>query len=117
MNKCNIPEKIREQITAKAGLVVLGVKVRQLGILKPIEDEVKIAQKTVKYTPHEKLTDALIAIVSGAAGLVEVNKRVRSDSALQLAFRAHRLRGAVSGTRYAGCLHRAKCYTNATGGR
>jgi hypothetical protein len=86
MNKCNIPEKIREQITAKAGLVGLGVKVRQLGILKPIEDEVKIAQKTVKYTPHEKLTDALIAIVSGAAGLVEVNKRVRSDSALQLAF-------------------------------
>jgi hypothetical protein len=86
MNKCNIPEKIREQITAKAGLVGLGVKVRQLGILKPIEDEVKIAQKTVKYTPHEKLTDALIAIVSGAAELVEVNKRVRSDSALQLAF-------------------------------
>ena len=86
MNKCNISEKIREQITAKAGLVGLGVKVRQLGILKPIEGEVKIAQKTVKYTPHEKLTDALIAIVSGAAGLVEVNKRVRSDSALQLAF-------------------------------
>lgn len=86
MNKCNIPEKIREQITAKAGLVGLGIKVRQLGILKRVEDEVKIAQKTVKYTPHEKLTDALIAILSGAAGLVEVNKRVRSDSALQLAF-------------------------------
>jgi hypothetical protein len=76
MNKCNIPEKIREQITAKAGLVGLGVKVRQLGILKPVE-EVKIAQKTVKYTPYEKLTDVLIAIMSGAAGLVEVNKRVR----------------------------------------
>ena len=53
MNKCNISEKIPEQITAKAGLVGFGVKVRQLGILKPIEDEVKIAQKTVKYTLHE----------------------------------------------------------------
>jgi hypothetical protein len=44
MNKCNISEKIREQITAKPGLVGLGVKIRQLGILTPIEDEVKIAQ-------------------------------------------------------------------------
>lgn len=86
MNECIISDKVREQITAKAGLVGLGIKVRQLGILKLIESEVKIAQKTVKYTPHEKLTDALIAILSGAKGLVEVNKRVRSDAALQAAF-------------------------------
>jgi hypothetical protein len=64
----------------------LGIKVRQLGILKPIEDEVKIAQKTLKYMPHEKLTDALVAVLSGASGLVDENKRMRSDSALQLAF-------------------------------
>ena len=81
-----ISEKVRERITAKAGLVGLGIRIRQLGILKIIEQEVKIAQKTVKYTPHEKLTDALIAILSGAKGLVEVNKRVRSDVALQVAF-------------------------------
>jgi hypothetical protein len=86
MNECIISDKVREQISAKAGLVGLGIKVRQLGILKHIESEVKIAQKTVKYTPHEKLTDALIAILSGAKGLVEVNKRVRSDAALQAAF-------------------------------
>lgn len=81
-----ISDKAREQITAKAGLVGLGIKMRQMGILKVIEKEVKIGQKTVKYTPHEKLTDALIAILSGAKGLVEVNKRVRSDAALQAAF-------------------------------
>ena len=81
-----ISDKVREQITARAGLVGVGIKIRQLGILGIIEKEVKIAQKTVKYTPHEKLTDALIAILSGAKGLVEVNKRVRSDVALQVAF-------------------------------
>jgi len=86
MSECNISDKVREQITAKAGLVGLGLKVRELGILRTLEKEVKIAQKTVKYTPQEKLTDALIAILSGAKGLVEVNKRVRSDTALQAAF-------------------------------
>jgi len=86
MSECIISAKVREQITAKAGLIGLGLKVRALGILQTLEREVKIAQKTVKYTPHEKLTDALIAILSGAKGLVEVNKRVRSDTALQAAF-------------------------------
>ena len=61
-----ISEKAREQISARAGLIGLGLKIKQLGILKPIETEVKIGQKTVKYTPCEKLTDGLIAILSGA---------------------------------------------------
>jgi hypothetical protein len=86
MSECIISDKVREQITAKAGLVGLGIKVRQLGILKVIEKEVKIAQKRVKYTPQEKLTDALMTILCGAKGLVEVNKRVRSDVTLQAAF-------------------------------
>jgi hypothetical protein len=87
MNESNIiSEKVHEQISARAGLIGLGLKIKQLGILKPIETEVKIKQKTVKYTPFEKLTDGLIAILAGAKGLVEVNKRVRSDLALQAAF-------------------------------
>ena len=81
-----ISEEVREQIFARAGLIGLGFKIRQLGILEPIEKEVKIGQKTVKYTPCEKLTDGLIDILAGAKGLVEVNKRVRSDLALQAAF-------------------------------
>jgi hypothetical protein len=42
-------------------------------------------QKTVKYTPIEKLIDAEIAILTGAQGLVEINKRVRPDRGLQAA--------------------------------
>jgi hypothetical protein len=51
-----------------------------------VAKHIQIAQKVVKYTPVEKLLDALIAILAGAHGLVEANKRVRPDRALQQAF-------------------------------
>ena len=81
-----ISEKVRQQFSVRATLVGLGVKLRKLKVLEPVEHEVKIAQKTVKYTPLEKLRDGLVAILAGAQGLVEINKRVRADGALQLAF-------------------------------
>jgi hypothetical protein len=51
-----------------------------------VEQFVTIAQKTVQFTPTQKLYDALIAILAGAHGIVEVNTRLRSDVALQRAF-------------------------------
>lgn len=69
--------------TARSTLAALGIKIRSLNILDTISEQVKIRQKTIKHTPLEKLTDALIAILSGAHGLCEVNTRVRSDQALQ----------------------------------
>jgi hypothetical protein len=64
----------------------LGLKVRQLDLFRPIREQVHIKQKTVRYTPTDKLYDAWIAILAGAHGLVEVNTRLRSDPALQAAF-------------------------------
>lgn len=72
--------------TVRVTLVGIGLKVQAMGILCPISERVKIAQKTIKYTPTEKLVDALITILSGAKGLVEANKRVRPDRAIQSAF-------------------------------
>ncbi len=72
--------------TVRVTLVGIGLKVQALGILRPIAERVKIAQKTIKYRPTEKLVDALITILSGAKGLVEANKRVRPDRAIQCAF-------------------------------
>lgn len=74
--------KFSSQIT----LVAIGVMIETLKILKPIEEKVKIKQKTVKNSPYEKLVDALIAILSGAKGIVEVNTRVRPDQGVQEAF-------------------------------
>jgi hypothetical protein len=70
----------------RSALAALGVKIRALKILDVIGEQVKIRQKTIKHTPLEKLTDALIAILAGAQGLCEVNTRVRADQALQRAF-------------------------------
>lgn len=81
-----ISEAVHRQFSARATLVGLGVKLRKLKVLEPMEQQVKIAQKTVKYTPLEKLTDGLVAILAGAHGLVEINKRVRADPALPAAF-------------------------------
>lgn len=72
--------------TPRAALLALGVKMEQLGIYRPIEEKVRIKQKCVKDSPTEKILDALITILAGAQGLVEANKRVRSDPALQRAF-------------------------------
>jgi hypothetical protein len=66
-------------------LAAIGLKIRTMELLKPLE-QVRIGQKRVKYSPVEKLTDALITILSGAKGMSEVNTRLRSDEALQKAF-------------------------------
>jgi hypothetical protein len=85
MNK-SITKQERQHFTPRVTLVALGLKVRQLGILRATEKRVQIAQKVIKHRPVEKLVDALITILAGAHGLVEANKRVRPDRALQRAF-------------------------------
>ena len=72
--------------TAGASLAAIGVKLRQVDLFGPIRKTVRIAQKTVKHTPIDKLQDAFISMLAGAHGLVEINTRLRSDSALQAAF-------------------------------
>ena len=51
-----------------------------------MRQRVQMAQKRVTHTPVDKLYDGFIAFLAGAQGLVEINKRVRSDGALQAAF-------------------------------
>lgn len=72
--------------TPRAALLALRVKMVQVGIFTPVMEKVQIEQKQIKDSPGEKLLDGLIAILAGAHGLVESNKRVRSDPALQRAF-------------------------------
>jgi hypothetical protein len=81
-----ISEDVKAHITAYATLAALGRKVCAEKMFEPVFEPVQIAQKTVKYTPTEKLIDAEIAILAGARGLVEINKRVRAERGLQAAF-------------------------------
>lgn len=79
-----------QHFTSCASLAALGIKIRKLDLLAPIQRLVHIGQKTVKDTPFEKLYDAFISILAGATGMIEVNTRLRSDRALQLAFGRNR---------------------------
>jgi hypothetical protein len=72
--------------TAHASLAALGVHLQHLDLFGPIREQVHIAQKTVRYTPTDKLYDAFIALLAGAQGLVEINGRLCPDPALQAAF-------------------------------
>ena len=87
MNKCNIEnEESQSAYTSVLPLTAIGAKIRKIKMFEPIERGVKIKQKIVKYRPVDKLLDGYIALLTGAAGMVEVNKRVRSERALQVAF-------------------------------
>jgi hypothetical protein len=67
-------------------LAALGLKLCQLDLFAPIRQRVQVPQKTVRYSPVDKLYDAFIACLAGAHGLVELNARLRADPALQTAF-------------------------------
>jgi len=87
MNKSIIlSEDVKVYFSSHASLAGLGRKVRKLKVFEPIAQTVKIAQKTVKYRPSEKLLDAFISLLAGAQGLVEINKRLKADPGLQRAF-------------------------------
>lgn len=72
--------------SAHASLAVIGLKLRELKLFEPIESRVRIAQKTVRYTPVQKLLQAFVGLLAGAQGIVEVNTRLRTDRTLQTAF-------------------------------
>ncbi len=81
-----ISESVKAYFSSHASLAALGRKVKKLKLFDPIMHKVKIAQKTVKYRPTEKLMDAFITLLAGAQGLVEINKRLKADPGLQRAF-------------------------------
>ena len=72
--------------TGSASLAAIGIKLSELKLFEPIAQRVQIAQKTIKDKPSDKLYDALISMLAGAHGLVEINTRLRADVALQRAF-------------------------------
>jgi len=81
-----LSESVKAYFSSHASLAALGRKMKKLKVFEPITQKVKIAQKTVKYSPSEKLMDAFITLLAGAQGLVEVNKRLKADVGLQRAF-------------------------------
>lgn len=86
MNESTTTSVTTTHASPHASLAAIGALLRHRNLFDPVRQRVTIAQKSVKYTPTDKLYDALIAILTGAQGMVEVNTRLRSDRALQQAF-------------------------------
>src|SRR6266540_536901 len=86
MNESTMTSTTTSHASPRASLAAIGALLRQRNVFAPVREQLTIAQKTVKYTPTDKLYDGLIALLAGAHGLVEVNTRLRSDLALQQAF-------------------------------
>ena len=97
---------------AHASLAALGAYLQHLDLLAPIKETVKIQQKTVKYTPFDKLTDAFILLLTGAHRMVEINTCLRADPALCQAFGksgcASRSGSDALPTRSHHCAHRCR---------
>jgi hypothetical protein len=66
--------------------MVVGLRMRAMGIWQVVEKHVQIKQKVLRYRPIEKLLDGFIMILAGGRGITEVNTRVRPDDMLQAAF-------------------------------
>ena len=73
------------QYSAAASLAAMGMVLQRENLFGPIRERVKIAQKTIKDGPLDKLQDAFITILAGGRGLVAVNSVLRPDVALQRA--------------------------------
>src|SRR5258708_33782375 len=90
MNESTTPTT--KQFSSCASLAAIGLKLRELKVFHPIEQTVQIVQKTILDRPSDKLYDALISILAGAHGLVEINTRLRADVGLQRDFGHSRCR-------------------------
>ncbi len=77
---------LKTRHSGHASLAAIGNYLCQLDLLAPIQEKVRIAQKTVKHTPFDKLRDAFVLLLTGAHRMVEINTRLRADPALCQAF-------------------------------
>jgi len=73
--------------TGRASLCALGEYLRRRCFFAPLREQVAIAQKTVRYRPIDKILDALVGILCGAKTIAQSHVTIRTDPAVQRAFR------------------------------
>src|ERR1051326_3065844 len=87
MSQDTIPAQARAWYdSAHASLCLLGTYLRQTGFFLPLEERVQIQQKTIKYTPVQKLEMFFVSLLAGAKAVAHTNLTLRVDPALWRAF-------------------------------
>jgi hypothetical protein len=72
--------------SAHASLCLLGAYLRRTGFFAPLEAHLQIQQKTLKYTPVQKVEMFFVALLAGAKAVSHTSTTVGVDPALCAAF-------------------------------
>jgi hypothetical protein len=72
--------------SAYASLCGLGAYLRRTGFFGPLEAELHLHQKTLKYTPVQKIEMLFVSLLAGAKAVAHSGLTLRVDHALQVAF-------------------------------
>lgn len=79
-------QKNHTSISRYGGLSPIAMWVKEKEIWELVEEKVPINQKTIIHTPHEKLKDAFIHIMTGQERLHTINTGIRTDRGVQRLF-------------------------------
>ena len=71
--------------TSRASLWALGEYLKRHCFFAPLQEQVQVPQKTVRYRPIEQVLDGLLGILCGAKTLSQSNSTMRVDPAVQRA--------------------------------
>ena len=77
---------LNARLSGHASLAALGQYLHQINLLSPLREKVQIKQKTVKYSPFDKLCGSFVLLLTGAQRMVQINTTLRADPALCQAF-------------------------------
>src|SRR6266581_1344062 len=72
--------------TGRASLCALGEYLKRHCFFAPLQEQVQLPQKSVRYRPIGKLLDGLLGILCGAKTISQSNITIRVDPAVQRAF-------------------------------
>ena len=78
--------KATTMTSARASLCALGEYLRRRCFFAPLQEQVEIAQKVVKYRPIDKLLDGLLGMLCGAKTIAQSHVTIKVDPAVQRAF-------------------------------
>lgn len=72
--------------TQFAPLALLGYRLQQRDFLAPLREQLHLQQKSVVYTPYDKLLTCLVSMMSGCHAISQIDTRIRPDTALAQAW-------------------------------
>jgi Transposase DDE domain group 1 len=78
--------KATTMTSARASLCALGEYLRRRCFFAPLQEQVKMAQKVVKYRPIDTRLDGLLGMLCGAKTIAQSHVTIQVDPAVQRAF-------------------------------